>query len=706
MQIFKNTLAPALAGIFLFTSVTAAGAPASAQQYNYGNYGVANVSVANGYVVIVRADSGAQTAATINAPVVPGDYLTTGSGSDAEVQFNGTSMLRLANNTQVRFVNLNAGSPEVQLATGTVDLAQLQGSSGSAQVDTPALSVRPNQQGDYRVTVLGNGETLVTARSGSATVSSANGSQTITPGSTLVANGSSMSLQNAIGFDSFDQFNISRDQAVQTAYNANPYVSPQLAGYSNFANYGQWQNVPGYGYSWAPYNQNQNNFAPYQNGQWVWEPGYGYTWVDNAPYGYATSHYGSWFYNQGYGGWNWQPPGYQYQTSPTSLASAWLPAAVSFFLSGNNGSSLGGGGLMGLLGNLLGFLGNSGNNANIGWIPLAPGQPYQPWYGQNYTYPQTGLTNVPNITNIYNVYPNARYYRGITMVPVSVWRAGNFRHPIVMQPRQIRQIVIIRGAVPVVPTTANLQYTTIRTVRTPVVLTRRFSSARLAANAPVVTRIAFATQRARITAIAAAKPHVVALSAYHAPVHPVYQPVKRAPVHVTVIKPAPRRVTSTQHTTTTHHAAPEANHAAPAAKHAAPPEKHTAPAAKHETPHPAAVRHTPAPVVHHAPAPVVHHAPAPVVHHAPAPVVHHTPVPAPVVRHTPVPAPVVRHTPVPAPVVHRAPAPVKPEVHAVPIVRPTPHAVQKPAAAPQKPAAAPAARATAHPKPKATPGRD
>ncbi len=122
---------------------TTAGAPAGAQGYPQGP-GAANLSVANGSVVVVRGDGGAQAAATVNSPILPGDYVTTGSGSDAEIQFDGESMLRLAQNTQVRVVNLNAGMREVQLAAGTVDVAELQGSGGGAQLDTPSLN-RPSQ---------------------------------------------------------------------------------------------------------------------------------------------------------------------------------------------------------------------------------------------------------------------------------------------------------------------------------------------------------------------------------------------------------------------------------------------------------------------------------------------------------------------------------------------------------------------------------
>ncbi len=638
----------ALAGMALFA------APALAQ-------GVAEVSVANGNVAIVRGDSGTQTAATINAPLVSGDYLATGTGSNAEVQFDGISMLRLAADTQVRFVNLAPGARETQLAAGTAELAELQGADGSPQIDTPELSVRPDQSGDYRVTVYGSGETLVTVRRGAATVSGPNGSQTLTPGSTLVANGPSFSLQSPVAFDGFDQFNANRDSNAVAAYNSSPYLSPQLAGYTNFANYGQWQNVPGYGYAWAPSNQSATNFVPYQNGQWTWEPGYGYTWVDNSPYGYATSHYGTWFNNPSYGGWLWQPPSYQSQSTPTSLASAWVPAVVSFFLANNNGGS----GISNILGNLTGFLGNSGGA--IGWIPLAPGEQYQPWYGSGYTYPNTTLSPVSNPTNVYNYYTNAQY-GGATMVPLSTFRSGTITRTVIERPRT-RQIVLVRGAVPVVPTASNLRYS--GAVAHPIVLARTFRVSRLAAKAAAIPHVTFQAQQMRIRSVAATRPKVVTLAARPSrPAHPVYHPVKRARITVTAVKPvAPNRAVI-------RHAAPH-----PATVHRATPH----PATVHRaTPHPATVhRATPHPATVHRATPH----PAPVHHAMPHPAVVHRarPHPAPVYHAMPHPAVVHRATPHPA-VVHRA----------------TPHpAAARPA--PARSTARPAVKATAKPQPKPTP---
>jgi len=726
---YRKTLGTMLAAGLLLAGAFAHPAMAAAQAVP-GAPGVANVSVANGNVTIVRGDSGAQVAATINAPVLPGDYVATSGGSNAEVQLDGISSLRLAPNTQVRFINLYPSSREMQLGYGTVDLSELQGADGSPQIDTPSLTVRANQAGDCRVSVLGNGQTLVTVRSGAATVSSGAGSQTITPGTTLVASGSysspSIGAQGAIGYDSFDQFNSSRDQSMVGAYNSNPYLAPQLAGYSNLANYGQWQNVPGYGYAWAPHNQ--SNFAPYQNGQWVWEPGYGYTWVGNEPWGYAPYHYGTWFNNSNYGGWLWQPPNYQpnYQTQTgTSLASSWLPALVTFFLAGGNGN---GNGLnLGSLFSLLNGNGSSPYGGQIGWVPLAPGEQYQPTYGgwnPNASYP---TTNVTNVTNIYNYYTNARYYRGVTMVPVSAWRAGNFRHPIIMRAQQLRRVLLIRGAIPVVPTIANLHYAR-ATVAHRVVLARTFASPRFVAKAPVLTHVSFTRSQTQIKTIASQKPKLVAPPTHIAVVHPVYRPIVHAPIHViTIVHPVPHHITApgkATHPTTilkpTHPATIlKPTHPTTTLKPTHPttilkPTLHPHVA----TPKPVVplvIKHTPRPyvapkpvaplVIKHTPRPYV--APKPVapivIKHTPPPYVAPKPVAPIVIKHTPPPyvAPkpatppvMVKHAPVSQPVVP------KPVAHPVMPVRSPPARPVTPVKPPTHPAAA---KATAHPKATPTP---
>ncbi|HZY99364.1 MAG TPA: DUF6600 domain-containing protein [Candidatus Baltobacteraceae bacterium] len=544
--------------------------PAVAQYAVPGAPGVADVSVVQGDVVIVRGDSGAQVGATINTPMLPGDYISTAGGSRAEVQFDGISMIRLAGDTQVRIVNLDPGSREVQLASGTAELAVLQDNAGGSQIDTPSVTVRPARAGDYRVSVMSNGETLVTVRSGMANVSSGNGSENLTPGSTLIAygnyNAAQVSMQAAIGYDSFDNFNQRRDQNVVASYNSDRYLAPALAGYADFSNYGQWHNVPGYGESWSPSNQ-ANNWSPYSNGQWVWEPGYGYTWVGNESWGYVPYHYGNWYYAQGYNQWMWQPPNYQYQ-NPNALSSAWLPALVAFFLTGGNG--------------------NAAPNAafdpyqpygygNIGWVPLAPGEQYQPWYsgfGANAVFPQTAL-RPENVTNVYNVYRNIRYVKVVRVISVRQFRDGDFSHPVMLPAREVRQLTLVRGAVPVVPTKSVLG---VRQASTTVRLSPRFEQPVFAKKAPAIVHVtSFDREATALRTAVATKPRVEAAPVRTTTVaHPVYQaPVEsqtfKAPVQVT--KPAPRPQAKPE--TKPQFVPPEQRHVAP--ERTAAPERTLAP---------------------------------------------------------------------------------------------------------------------------------
>lgn len=73
--------------------------------------------------------------------------------------------------------------------------------------------------------------------------------------------------------------------------------------------YGNWASHPKYGSVWTPYDVSRN-FQPYgTDGRWVMTE-FGNTWVSDLPWGWATFHYGRWFYDD-YLGWAWVP-GYEW----------------------------------------------------------------------------------------------------------------------------------------------------------------------------------------------------------------------------------------------------------------------------------------------------------------------------------------------------------------------------------------------------------
>jgi hypothetical protein len=87
--------------------------------------------------------------------------------------------------------------------------------------------------------------------------------------------------------------------------------------YEPLSPYGRWISYPGYGMVWQPSVAVVGaGFRPYTHGHWE-RTEYGWTWVDHHPFGWATGHYGRWFYDGVYG-WVWVP------------GTVWAPAWVSW----------------------------------------------------------------------------------------------------------------------------------------------------------------------------------------------------------------------------------------------------------------------------------------------------------------------------------------------------------------------------------------
>ena len=153
--------------------------------------GVARISLLNGDVSVRRGDSGDYVAAAQNAPVMVQDSIQTGAGARAEVQFDVSSMIRLAQNTEVHFTDLQPGRSQMQLGRGTVTFRILRDSNAQVEIDTPSVSVRPSRQGAYRITVTDDGVTYITPRAGQVEVFTPKGSETVPTGQTMMARGPS-----------------------------------------------------------------------------------------------------------------------------------------------------------------------------------------------------------------------------------------------------------------------------------------------------------------------------------------------------------------------------------------------------------------------------------------------------------------------------------------------------------------------------------
>jgi hypothetical protein len=398
-----------------------AGDPADAAEN-----GVARISFVQGNVSLRPNGAGEQSAAVMNAPIMKDGILTTGENSQAEIQFDGVNLLRVAPGSEVRLGDLQYHRYPVQIAVGTATYRMLRDSDAEIELSLPAVAVRPLRAGAYRITVMPDGQGQITVLSGEAEVYSAKGSQNVQAGNMMMVRGTEndpeFQVVAAPAQDEFDHFNDRRDADLSRAVSPR-YVPSDVYGTEQLDANGTWTNDPAYGNVWVP--RVPAGWAPYRDGRWVNEPYYGWTWVSDDPWGWAPYHYGGWY--EGSYGWAWYP-------GPLIGRHYWRPALVGFF---------GWGGGVGVgVGVGFGF-----GYANVGWVPLAPFEVYRPWYGRGIV---GGRFNVVSNVSVTNVYRNARFEHGITSV-----RAGDFGHGAIGNANFVRPSMneiarggAIRGAMP------------------------------------------------------------------------------------------------------------------------------------------------------------------------------------------------------------------------------------------------------------------
>lgn len=433
----KNSLAKlgtALAAILFLGFVSA---PALADDGD----GVARISVVNGAITLQHGDKGDTEAGVVNAPVSVGDYLSTGSSSHAEVQLDNANFVRVSSDAQMRFSKLDPTDHQLQLAAGTAELRILRSTNANVQIDTPSITIRPEEPGSYRATVDRSGNTIFTVRSGQADLLGPQGSQTIDSGTTVLVKGSSSNPQvstiDSVAYDDFDSWNSQRDQYEQRAY-GDQYANQGIVGIDDLNSYGHWVWVSDYGNVWVPYGSDPG-WAPYQDGRWAYTPYYGWTWVGYEPWGWAPYHYGRWLYAPGYG-WAWWP-------GPVYGPVAYCPGAVAFFGYGSG------------FGFSIGF-----SFGNVAWVPLAPYEPFYPWWGRGFrggNITNINITNV-NITNvnITKVYRNARGpHAAIAAMTLRDFQSGSFNHHYLpVQARDLRNVGLVKSTLPIHPGTGSLRF--------------------------------------------------------------------------------------------------------------------------------------------------------------------------------------------------------------------------------------------------------
>lgn len=371
----SNRLIALLVGIVAFTVAEVANADPPAR--------VARLGYVNGPVSFSPAGENDWVQATLNRPLVTGDRLWADAGARVELQI-GSAVIRLGEATSVTLLNLDDRVAQFQLAQGTLNVrVRRLDPDQVVEIDTPNLAYVIQRPGQYRVSVDPNSNaTEVRTSSGRAEIYGDGASYVVDAGSAYRFVGTGLRDYETMalpGGDEFDRWGQERDRSYDNSVSAR-YVSRDVIGYQDLDAYGTWRAVPEYGNVWMP-TRVSSGWAPYRDGQWAWVEPWGWTWVDDAPWGFAVSHYGRWASIGG--SWGWIP-------GPVAARAVYAPALVAF-----------------VGGNDFAISVSTGGGA-VGWFPLGPRDVYRPAYPVSRTYfTNVNISNtVINTTNVTNVYNN------------------------------------------------------------------------------------------------------------------------------------------------------------------------------------------------------------------------------------------------------------------------------------------------------------
>ncbi len=304
--------------------------------------------------VLFYDEYGGWREAGVNYPVTSQNSLATRANSRAEVRV-GSSALRIDGNSQLDLLGVTDNVIDARLAQGALNVRVRNLYQGDVvRIVTPHSTTTIRAAGRYRIDTDAQATRLSVLQGSASMVDTANRESLLYAGSSGVADANnrySGATEMAMS-DEFDDWSRERDHRIERSRSAG-YVSPEMTGYESLDEYGAWQSNASYGNVWVP-TYVASNWAPYRDGRWVFVQPWGWTWVDNAPWGFAPSHYGRWVSVNGF--WAWAPG--RYHARPV-----YAPAMVAFV--GDPGWNVS-----------FAF----GNAPAVGWIPLGWNEPYYPHY--------------------------------------------------------------------------------------------------------------------------------------------------------------------------------------------------------------------------------------------------------------------------------------------------------------------------------------
>ncbi len=400
---------------------------------------VARIGYLQGSVSFQPAGESDWVEAVPNRPMTTGDQLWSDHDSRAELSL-GAAAIRLNSNTGISILNLDDRTAQIQLSSGSINLRVRHMGDGEVfEIDTPNQAFSIFEPGRYRVEASDDGTySVVSIREGGGESTGNGQTYELHAGQRATFQGTdrlSAQIENIWDADDFDNWSYGRDRRYENSPSAR-YLSPDVVGYEDLDDSGEWRPDPNYGSIWFP--RVAVGWAPYHQGHWAWIDPWGWTWVEDEPWGYAPFHYGRWVSADGR--WGWVP-------GPREVRPVYAPALVVF---------VGGAG---------------GFGGNMAWFALGPREVYVPSYTVSRAYVNrvnvsNTTVNVTQVTNVYNTtiinkttvinnvtYVNRNVTGAVTAVPQQAFSSGQpvARVAVVVNARDIASAPVNARAV-VAPT--------------------------------------------------------------------------------------------------------------------------------------------------------------------------------------------------------------------------------------------------------------
>jgi hypothetical protein len=302
--------------------------PAFADDNPYVDVRLSRISLIDGELLIQRGDDEEWTAASVNMPLRPHDRLWTTDGARSEVQFDDGSAVRIAENTNLDLLGLDSSLTHLQLTLGVASFTTPVSRRGvrevSVEIDTPQATLELSASSNVRIDVAEDGSAVITVREGEAIINRNEGPLTVAAHQRVAIESGDTpryELVPAATDDEWDQWVDERDGQLSEA-KGREHLGPDAAmtvamGTTELNTYGNWNQVPSYGWVWSPHVD--TSWVPYQAGRWIWREPWGWTWVSYEPWGWLPYHYGRWIVIST--GWGWVPG---------PALGFWTPGCVRF----------------------------------------------------------------------------------------------------------------------------------------------------------------------------------------------------------------------------------------------------------------------------------------------------------------------------------------------------------------------------------------